>query len=358
MMDRTELLLAEMTDAYGPSGHEEAISKIFKKHLEKLAKISYDKMGSIIAERKGGATDPKIMVVGHLDEIGFMVSEITGNGFIKMLPLGGWWGHVALGQRVVVLSKKGPVIGVVGSTPPHILEPEARKKVLEITDMYVDVGVRGKFDVTKKLGIHIGDVIVPDSKFTIMATKDMYLGKAIDNRYGCAAAIEVMWRLEKVKHPNTLYSVGSVQEEVGCRGAGTAAWMINPDICIVLDTGIAKDIPGIAGEPVEKCGSGVDICVYDGGMIPNVKLRQFVVDTADKLKIKYHYSSMARGTTDGSRIHMSRVGVPTIALGIAVRYIHGHNAIMYRGDYDASIKLVTELVKKLDAKTVKSFTQS
>jgi len=358
MMDRTELLLAEMTDAYGPPGHEEAISKIFKKHLEKLAKISFDKMGSIIAERKGAAVDPKIMVVGHLDEIGFMVSEITGNGFIKLLPLGGWWGHITLGQRVVVLGKKGAVIGVVGSTPPHILEPEARKKVLEVTDMYVDVGVRGKFDVKKKLGIYVGDVVVPDSKFTIMATKDMYLAKAIDNRFGCAAAIEVMWRLEKVKHPNTLYAVGSVQEEVGCRGAGTAAWLINPDICIVMDTGIAKDVPGISGEPPEKLGSGVDICVYDGGMIPNVRLRQFVVDTADKLKIKYHFSSVARGTTDGSRIHVSRAGVPTIALGVEVRYIHGHNAIMYRGDYDASVKLVTELVKKLDAKTVKSFTQN
>jgi putative aminopeptidase FrvX len=358
MMDRTELLLAEMTDAYGPPGHEEAVAKIFKKHVDKLAKVSYDKMGSIIAERKGTAAEPKVMVIGHLDEIGFMVTEITANGFIKFLPLGGWWGHVALAQRVVILSRKGPVAGVIGSTPPHILEPEARKKVLEITDMYIDVGVKGKFDIKKKLGIQVGDVIVPDSKFTIMATQDMYLAKAIDNRYGCAAAIEIMWRLEKQKHPNTLYSVGSVQEEVGCRGAGTAAWMVNPDVCIVMDTGIAKDTPGIAGEAVEKCGSGAEILVFDGGMIPNVKFRQFVADVADKAKIKYHYSSMARGTTDGSRIQMSRIGVPTVVIGVAVRYIHGHNAIINRGDYDASIKLVTELVKKLDAKTVKSFTQS
>ena len=214
-MDRTELLLAEMTDAYGPPGHEEAIAKIFKKHLEKLAKISYDKMGSIIAERKGTAAASEDHGRRSSRRNRFHGLGNHANGFIKMLPLGGWWGHVALGQRVVVLSKKGPVIGVIGSTPPHILEPEARKKVLEVTDMYVDVGVRGKFDVKKKLGIQVGDVIVPDSKFTIMATKDMYLAKAIDNRYGCAAAIEVMWRLEKVKHPNTLYSVGSVQEEVG-----------------------------------------------------------------------------------------------------------------------------------------------
>jgi putative aminopeptidase FrvX len=201
-------------------------------------------------------------------------------------------------------------------------------------------------------------VIVPDSKFTIMAEKDMYLAKAIDNRYGCAAAIEVMWRLEKVKHPNTLYSVGTVQEEVGCRGAGTAAWHIDPDLAIILDTGIARDTPGFSGEPKEKLGSGPSILVYDGGMIPNVKLRHFVQATADKLKVKYHLTSMRGGTTDGSRIHMSRVGVPCVVIGPAVRYIHGHNAIMSRSDYEASVKLVVELVKRLDAKTVKSFTQA
>ena len=357
-MDRTELLLEELTNAYGPPGHESAIAEIFKKHIGKLGKVTFDKMGSIIAERKGTAADPKIMVVGHLDEIGFMVTEITGNGFLKFIPLGGWWGHVALAQRVQVLGKKGPVLGVIGSTPPHILEPEVRKKVLEITDMYIDVGVKGKYDVTKKLGIAVGDVIVPDSKFTVMAEKDMYMAKAIDNRFGCAAAIEVMWRLEKVKHPNTLYSVGSVQEEVGCRGAGTATWMIDPDLAIVLDTGIARDTPGLSGDANEKVGNGPSILVYDGGMIPNVKLRQFVQATADKLKIKHHLSSIRGGTTDGSRIHMSRVGVPTIAIGPAVRYIHGHNAVMARADYEASVKLVVEMMKKLDAKTVKSFTQA
>ena len=126
----------------------------------------------------------------------------------------------------------------------------------------------------------------------------------------------------------------------------------------LLDTGIARDTPGFAGEPKEKLGSGPSILVYDGGMIPNVKLRHFVQSTADKMKVKYHLTSMRGGTTDGSRIHMSRVGVPCVVIGPAVRYIHGHNAIMSRSDYEASVKLVVELVKRLDAKTVKSFTQA
>ena len=357
-MDKTELLLEELTNAYGPSGYESEVAKIFAGQVEDMAEISYDKMGSVVARKKGTADDPKVMVVGHLDEIGFLVTEITKNGFIKFQTLGGWWGHVALGQRVVILGKKGPVLGVTGSTPPHILEPEARKKVIEPKDMYIDVGVKGKFDITKRLGISVGDCIVPDSKFTVMGAKKIYMAKAIDNRYGCATAIEVMWKLARAKHPNTLYSVGSVQEEVGLRGAGTAGWLVDPDVCIVMDTGIAKDMPGINGEPVEKLGAGAEILVYDGSMIPNVKLRQFVVETADKLKMKYHLTGMPRGGTDGGRIHMSRIGVPTIVIGIPVRYIHSHNAIMSRDDYDASVRLVTELVKRLDKKRVASFTQA
>jgi endoglucanase len=286
-----------------------------------------------------------------------MVSEITANGFLKFIPLGGWWGHVALAQRVHVLGKKGPVVGVVGSPPPHTLEADARKKVIEVTDMYIDVGVRGKFDVKKKLGISVGDMVVPDSRFTVMSTRDMYMAKAIDNRYGCAVAIELMLKLQKVKHPNTLYSVGSVQEEVGLRGAGTAAWAIDPDICIAMDIGIARDVPGISGEPVEKLGGGVQICAYDGGMIPNGRLRQFVIDTAEKHKIKYFQTTLTRGSTDAARVHLSRVGVPSIYIGVPVRYIHAHNSIMHRGDYDASIKLVIELVKALDKKRVESFTR-
>jgi len=357
-MDKSESLLAELTDAYGPPGHEGEITKLFEKHVKDMATVEYDKMGSIIASKQGSAEKPRVMVVGHCDEIGFMVSEITKKGFIKFIPLGGWWGHVALAQRVMVLGKKGPIPGVIGSTPPHILKQEARKKVLDITDMYIDVGVRGKYDISGKLGIRVGDVIVPDSKFAVMANKEMYMAKAIDNRYGCAVAIEVMWKLAKAKHPNTLYSVGTVQEEVGCRGAGTVAWQVDPDLAIVVDTGIARDTPGIHGDPVEKLGEGVSILMLDGSMIPNTRFKNYVTDVADKLKLKYHLTTMRMGGTDGSRIHMSRTGVPSIVIGAPVRYIHGHNAILCRKDYDASIKLITELVKKLDAKTIKSFTQN
>jgi phosphohistidine phosphatase SixA len=129
----------------------------------------------------------RVMVVGHMDEIGFMVKEITKDGYIKFLPLGGWWGHVALGQRMRIITSQGPVLGIVGSKPPHMLSATEREKVLDIKAMFIDVGVQAKFDVKKKLGIKVGDPIIPDSDFTIMGNKQVYCSKAFDNRSACAA---------------------------------------------------------------------------------------------------------------------------------------------------------------------------
>jgi len=357
-MDKTELLLQELTDAHGVSGHESAIAAIMKEHLEPVSdSISYDKLGSIIAEKKGSSPEPRVMIAGHMDEIGFVVSGFTKKGFIKFLPLGGWWGHVALAQRVVVLTSKGPVIGVVGSTPPHILEPKDRERVVKVENMFIDVGAKDNYDIERRLGVSIGDAIVPYSPFTIMNHKKMYLGKAFDDRTGCGAVIEAMKKLKNIRHPNTVFGIGTVQEEVGLRGAGTAAFTCNPDVAIVVDVGIAKDTPGIKGENVEKLGAGVAILVFDAGLIPNVKLKELVIDTAKAKKIPYCLSTMNRGATDAGRIHITRQGVPSICIGVSTRYIHGHASIIYRDDYLNSIKLLVEVIKRLDKKTVNGLTQ-
>ncbi len=357
-MDKSELLLQELTDANGVSGYETEVRKIMKRELEKSAdNIEYDKMGSILGIKNGTADAPRIMAVGHMDEVGFMVKEITAEGFIKFLPLGGWWGHVALGQRMRIITSKGIILGVVGSTPPHLLPPEERKKVIEIKDMFIDVGATDKFSVKKKLGINPGDPIVPDSEFTIMANKKAYMAKAFDNRAACAIVLEVMEKLNKVKHPNTVLGGATVQEEVGLRGAATIAHLGDPDVCIIVDTGIAQDMPPNSFAKEEKLGAGPVILIYDAGMIPNLKLRDLIIKTAKAAKIPFHLSYMAGGATDGGRIHMSRIGVPSIMVGPPVRYIHSHNSILDRADYDNTIKLVVELIKKLDAKTVKSLTE-
>lgn len=357
-MDKIELLLQELTDAFGVSGDERAVARVMKEHLEPVSDtITYDKLGSVIAEKKGSSSRPRVMIAGHMDEIGFVVSGITKKGFIKFLPLGGWWGHVALAQRVIVLTSKGPVVGVVGSTPPHILEPKDRERVVKIEDMFIDVGAKDNFDVQKKLGVTIGDAIVPYSPFTIMNHKKMYLAKALDDRIGCGVVVETMKKLKNVKHPNTVFGIGTVQEEVGLRGAGTAAFACDPDVAIAIDVGIAKDTPGIKGDPPEKLGAGAAILVFDAGLIPNVKLKELVIDTAEKKNIPHCLSTMHRGATDAGRIHQSRQGVPSICIGPNTRYIHGHASIMYRDDYINCIRLVTEVIKRLDGKTVAGLTQ-
>ncbi|KAA3634946.1 MAG: M42 family peptidase [Calditrichaeota bacterium] len=357
-MDKSELLLQEITNANGVSGYESEVRAIMKRELADCTdSIECDKMGSVLGTKNGPAKSPRIMTIGHMDEVGFMVKEITNEGFIKFLPLGGWWGHVALGQRMRIISSKGIHIGVIGSTPPHMLQPEERKKVLEIKDMFIDVGAMEKFDVVKKLGIKPGDPIVPDSEFTILSNTKTYMAKAFDNRVSCAIVLEVLKKLKKVKHPNTILGGATVQEEVGLRGAQTIAHIGNPDVCLVVDTGIAQDIPPNSFSKAEKLGAGPVVLIYDGGMIPNLKLRDLVIKTAESKKIPFHISYMERGATDGGRVHMSRAGVPSVVIGPAIRYIHSHNGILSRADYDNTIKLLAEVIKKLDSKTVKSLTE-
>jgi len=358
-LDSTELLLKELTEANGVSGYEQEIRRILVDRLSETSdRVERDKMGSVMGVKKGTSDSPRVMVVGHMDEIGFMVKEITKEGYIKFLPLGGWWGHVALGQRMRIITSKGPVLGIVGSTPPHLLSPEDRKKVLEVKDMFIDVGVQEKFDVKKKLGIRLGDPIIPDSQFTIMGNKKMYVSKAFDNRVACAVVLDVLKKAQRLKHPNTILGCASVQEEVGLRGAVTLAHLAKPDVCIVCDTGIGQDIPPDGFKKQEKMGSGPAILIYDARMIPNLGLRDLVIETAEKVKIPFHLTYMTGGATDGGQIHLNRIGVPSIVIGPAVRYIHSHNSVLNRTDYDNTVRLIVEVIKKLDNKTVKSFTEA
>ncbi|MBD3402413.1 M20/M25/M40 family metallo-hydrolase [candidate division GN15 bacterium] len=320
-------------------------------------RLEYDRLGSVIGVKNGSSESPRVLIAGHMDEIGFMVKEITEEGYIKFLPLGGWWGHVALGQRMRVITSKGPVIGVIGSTPPHLLPQEQRKKVLEIKDMFIDVGVQEKFDVKKKLGIKLGDPIIPESDFTIMGNPRMYLAKAFDNRMACAVVVDVLKKFKNVKHPNTILGAGTVQEEVGLRGAQTVAHVGEPDVAVIVDTGIGQDIPPEGFKKAEKIGAGPALLIYDAGMIPNLKLRDLAIEVAESKKIPIHLTYMERGATDGGRVHLNRAGVPSIVIGPPVRYIHSHNSMMCRTDYDNTVKLAVELIKKLDEKTVKGLTE-
>ncbi len=349
-MDRTLVFLKELVDAHGVPGFEDDVAKVMQKYLKGVGPFSKDRLGSFICEKVGEAKGPRVMLAGHLDEVGFMVRSITKEGFVRFLALGGWWGHVVLGQRLIIKTRQGDILGVVGSKPPHELRDDDRKKVLEIKDMYIDVGATSDWDVKKQLDIRPGDPIVPDSAFAVMANPNLLLAKAWDNRIGCALAAETAKRLVGQKHPNVLYAVATVQEEVGLRGAKTSSSKLRPDVGLALDVGIAHDTPGTEGD--EKLGGGPLVVIYDATSIPNRKLRDLVIDTAKGLKIPLQFEAVERGGTDAGRIHLSGEGVPSISMGVAARYIHSHVSIIDRRDYEATVRLLVAIVKRLDRKTV------
>jgi len=346
-------LLEELVNADGVSGFENEAREVIRRHLEPITTIEIDNLGSLIARKQGTSDAPRVMLAGHMDEIGLMVSFITKDGFIKFQPLGGWWDQVMLSQRVVVKGRNGEVPGVIGSKPPHLLSPEERKKVVEMKDMFIDIGASSEEEV-KGMGIRPGDPIVIVSPFTSMKKEGRFMGKAMDDRIGCAVFTEVIKRLKDVEHPNTVFGVGTVQEEVGLRGAKTSAELINPDVAFVTEISIAGDTPGVMeNEAQSKLGKGPSIVVLDGSMIPNSKLRDLVIQTAEENDIPHQFQAGTRGGTDGGRIHLHGVGVPSLVVGVPTRYIHSHVGVFDHSDFENAVTLLVEVIKKLDAETVR-----
>ena len=351
-------MLKEITEVPGVSGFEGEVAKVIEKYGVEFGTIMRDNLGSIILRKEGDPNGPKVMLAGHMDEIGFIVTHITKEGYLKFLPLGGWWDQVMLAHRVNIITSNGMVPGVIGSKPPHILSPEDRKKMLEKKDMFIDIGAFSDSEAKEKYGIRLGDPIVPDSTFKEMANPDIMMAKAWDNRVGCAIFLDVIKLLSKDSHPNTVYGVGTVQEEVGLRGAKTSAELVNPDIAFALEVSIAGDIPGVKEEEAQdKLGKGPSIIFLDGSMIPNGKLRSFVEEIAKDKGIPLQFSSMPGGGTDAGRIHLHGIGVPSLVIGIPSRYIHSHTSLIHKQDYINGVKLLVEVIKRLDKDTVNSFTK-
>lgn len=345
-------LIKTMTMAHGPSGFEENVKELIKEYLAGNAEFSQDNLGSLICKKEGTHSKPKIMLAGHMDEIGFMVNSITKNGYIKFVPLGGWRDQVLLAQKVIIKTSKGDVTGVIGSIPPHILPANEKNKVVEKKDMFIDIGAKNREEAQDIMGVLPGDPIVPDSSFHVLGEK-MIMAKAIDDRVGCCLFMNVIKELWSTTHANTVYGVGTVQEEVGLRGAGTSAHLVEPDICIAIDVTIATDMPGLENEDPEiKLGDGPVLTLADASVIGNRNLRNFVVETAKKNNIPLQFNTMMGGGTDGGAIHKTGPGVPTIVISIPTRYIHSHYSICHYEDYETTLQLLLCLIKGLNKKTV------
>ncbi len=356
-MDASERLLKELSEAPGVSGFEGGARTVLRRALEGVAaEITHDKLGSLIAKLPGTAERPRVMLAAHIDEVGFMVRHVSDGGFIYFLPLGGWSNQVLLAHEVSVMGAKGEVVGVIGAKPPHLLKAEDRGKVVEKEAMYIDVGATTRQEV-EEMGVRVGDPIVPRSSFTVLAGGKAYLSKAWDDRAGCALIVDTFRALAGQPHPNTLYGVGTVQEETGLRGARTSAHVVDPDVAIVVEVSLAGDLPDIKPEEcASRLGRGVSIFAYDAAMIANPRLKDLALDTARAAGIPTQVDIISGGSTDGGPIHLHAQGVPGLYIGVPARHVHSHQGIIHRADYDAAARFLVEIVKRLDAETVAGLT--
>ncbi|HFI0463294.1 TPA: M42 family metallopeptidase [Streptococcus suis] len=355
-MSINEALLINLTEANGIGGNEGQVRELFKKETQDVAEtFVQDGLGGIFAQHTGNAEGPRVMIAGHLDEVGFMVTQITDKGFLKFQTIGGWWSQVVLAQQVTVTTRAGKTFhGVTGAKPPHVLTAEARQKPIDIKDIFVDLGASSKEQVLE-WGIRPGDMITPYIKTQRLNGTPFLLGKAWDNRIGVAVAIEVLKNLAASGHDTVLFAGANVQEEVGLRGAKVATHLIQPDISIALDTGTAGDTPGMTPQEADSVlGQGPQVIVFDASMIGHKGFREFVVDIAEAEGIPFQYTFIPGGGTDAGSQHQALNGVPSIAITVPVRYLHSHTSVIHEDDFVNTVKLVTAIIKKLNHDSLKT----
>lgn len=340
-------LLKRIMNASGISGYEKEIREIMRAELAKVCdSVSVDAMGNVIGRKgKGGK---KIMLAAHMDEIGLLVKHISKDGFLSFIKVGGIDDRVLVGQRVIVKTKAGDVLGIIGSKPPHLQKDEERKKPVKYEDMFIDIGASSKEEALKRVAL--GDPVVFEPNAGDLAGKLCY-GRSPDNRVGCYILLKVMQQLKDA--PCEIYAVATVQEEVGLKGARTSAFSIDPDVAIALDTTVSGDTPGIKEtESAMKLGDGVAITIIEAsgrGIIVSEPVRSALVAAADGAGIKYQMDIIDGGMTDGAMIYMNRGGVLTGVLSVPCRYIHAPTGVFSMDDVDSAIGIMLASLPKLAA---------
>ncbi|MGX0911103.1 M42 family metallopeptidase [Staphylococcus caprae] len=349
-MPESKALLKSLTDVNGIAGHEQQVKSLMKDYLTPVSdNIIEDNLGGIFGKKNAQNGSKSLMISGHLDEIGFIVTQIDKDGYIYFTPIGGWWNQVMLSQKVTITTEDGKEIrGLIGSKPPHALTPEERKKPVEIKHMYIDIGVASK-EEAEAAGVELGNMITPYSEFETLANEKYLTAKAFDNRYGCALAVDVLNRLKDESIDINLYAGATVQEEVGLRGAKVAANLIKPDLAIAVDVGVAFDVPGMTNEKNEgKLGDGPLVIMMDATSIAHDGFRKHIKSVAQTHNIPVQWATTPGGGTDAGSIHVANEGIPTITIGVALRYMHSNVSVLNTDDYENSVRLITEIVRSLN----------
>jgi putative aminopeptidase FrvX len=344
-MTEMKELLKKLAEAHGVPGYEDEIREIVEAEVKHYVdEIKTDKLGNLIATKHG--KKPSVMIAAHLDEIGLMVKHVEDEGFIRFSTMGGWFDQTLLNQRVILHSDGSTVFGVIGSKPPHKMKKEEKEKVVKSEDMFIDVGARSKEEV-EQAGISIGTPVTIDRHFVDLKNERVTC-KAFDNRSGVAIMIEAL------KRANTefeVYAVGTVQEEVGLKGARTSAFELNPDVAIAIDTDIAGGHPGIEKKDTTvEMEKGPVITVSDAsgrGIITPPSVLKWLKETASHYDIEYQLSVSEGGTTDATAILLTRSGIPTGVIGVPTRYIHSPVELLSLKDLNKCAELIARAVERV-----------
>jgi endoglucanase len=343
--------LERLLDAHAPSGFEARAARVWRSEAETFAdRVSADVSGNSVAALNPDGK-PRVMLAGHIDEIGLQVTHVDEDGFLYVDEIGGWDPQVLVGQRVQVMGRDGDVAGVVGKKPIHLIKPEDRSKAAKTTDLWVDLGVSNRSEVAE-IGVRVGDPIVVDAGLVRLAG-DRIASRAIDNRIGAYVVLQALRLLSEQPARAAAFAVATVQEEIGYHGGGarTSAWSLEPDVGLVVDVTFSTDVPDADKKELgeHKIGQGP---VLSRGSAAHPVVFERLVDVAEAEGIPFTIQASPRATrTDADAIHLTRAGVPTGLISVPNRYMHSPNEVVSLKDLEHTAALLAAFIRGLDSDT-------
>ena len=340
------MILQQLSEAFGVSGHEEAVRQIiFDAIRDDVDEHRVDSIGNLITLRRGTGEVPlKVMVAAHMDEIGLMITHIEDNGQLRFGKVGGIDDRILLSKVVYVGDKKVP--GVIGVKPTHLQEEKEQEQVIKCDKLTIDIGATSKSEAEQL--VKIGDYVAFATSFADLGPT--VKGKAFDDRAGCAVLVEI---IKAGPYPFDLYGVFTVQEEVGLRGAQVAAYAVEPDVAFVLEGTICDDMPRKKDvSPTTELGKGPAITIMDRSFIADRRLVKLLVDTATELGIPYQFKQPLMGGTDAGAIHKTKTGVPSVTVAVPSRYIHSPVCLLSKSDFENAVRLMQETLRRLTPATI------
>jgi endoglucanase len=344
----TPPLLHRLLTAPGPPGHEDAPAAIWREAAGEFADdVTIDAMGTSVARVNGRSERPLLAVVGHVDEIALLVSHISDQGYLHVVQSGGWDPQVLVGQRVDVLTRSGPIHGVIGRKPVHVLEAEDRKKAVELKGLHVDIGVRDGEEARSL--VREGDPIVIAAE-PVELRGDRIVSRSLDNRLGIYVALEVARRVSEAGGGGgPVAGVAAVQEEIGAHGARAMAYGLQPDLAVVVDVTHATDAPGVDANELGEHGLGSGPVITRGAVVSR-PLNDLLDEAAESVGIECTTEAAGSSTrTDADSIHLSRTGVATAVVSIPLRYMHSPVELVELGDVEATIAVIAAMALRLEA---------